>query len=71
MPAIKLLPGAISEMLACVSSTCTITLADRYGLLAAVLDESLEQEERFAVDRLLRSVCRGRIRVIDELSLVI
>jgi hypothetical protein len=36
---IQLIPGAISELLAVVRDTHKITKADRYGLMAAILDE--------------------------------
>ncbi|MEA5517434.1 hypothetical protein [Limnoraphis robusta] len=45
-----------------------MTQADRYGLMAAILDETLSEDERESVDRLLRAVVRGRIHVVDELS---
>lgn len=66
-----LIRSAVAEMFAQVSQTGAMTLADRYGMLAAVMDESLEEEERSAIDRLLRAVRRGRVRVVDELSTVI
>ncbi|WP_017303843.1 hypothetical protein [Spirulina subsalsa] len=59
---LQLLPGAISEILASVAETGRLTQGDRYGLLAATLDESLNEEERRAVNRLLRSVQRGRVQ---------
>lgn len=68
-PAI-LLPSAISDLFAEVTISGSITLADRYGLMAAVLDESLDEEERFSIDRLLHSVSRGRVKIVDELSTV-
>lgn len=67
---ISLLPGAISELVAAVQDTHYITTADLYGLMAAVLDGSLGEEDRFCIDLLLRSVCRGRIQIVDELSIV-
>ncbi|MFP4296869.1 MAG: hypothetical protein ACLFT0_03310 [Spirulinaceae cyanobacterium] len=60
---LQLIPGAIAEMLASVSDTGMLTLGDRYGLLAATLDDSLSEEERRAVNRLLRAVVRGRVKV--------
>ena len=68
LPQIQLLPGAISEILASVTETGILTLADRYGLMAAALDESLDEEERGCVNRLLRSVLKGRVRVVADLS---
>lgn len=69
-PPIRLLPSAISELFAQVSSTGKLTLADRYGLMAAILDESLSEDERHCIDRLLRALQRGRIQVVNELSLL-
>lgn len=67
---VKLLPGAISEITVSVSETKSLTKADRYGLMAAVLDESLEPEELRAIDRLLYSIRRGRVHLVDELSVI-
>jgi hypothetical protein len=66
----SLLPTALSDLTAHVAESGNITLADRYGLMAAIFDESISDEERFAIDRLLRAVCRGRFRLVDELSAV-
>lgn len=68
---INLLPGAIAEILSCATRTRTLTKADRYGLLAAILEDSLEEEERNAIDRILRSLYRGRIQVVDDISVVL
>ncbi|MBD2039089.1 hypothetical protein [Microcoleus sp. FACHB-672] len=70
MPQVNLLPGAISEILATVTDTHNITKADRYGLLAALLDESIPSEDLSAIDRLLYSLRRGRIQMTNELSVV-
>jgi hypothetical protein len=71
LPSISLLPGAIAELFAQVSVTGVLTLADRYGLLAAVLADSLSEEERCAVNRVLRAVCRGHVHIVDELSVIL
>lgn len=65
---VRLLPGAISDLFAEVTSTGYITLADRYGLMAALFEESLTQEERTAIDRLLYSIKRGRMKIVNEIS---
>ncbi|NEP43738.1 MAG: hypothetical protein F6K35_32745 [Okeania sp. SIO2H7] len=70
MSFVSLLPGAISEILASIARYHCITKADRFGLMAAVLDESLPEEERKAVNRILRSLVKGRIQVVDELSVI-
>ncbi len=63
MPQLQLLPGSISAILADTAATKTLTEGDRYGLLAAILDETIEDDERRAVDRILRSVHRGRVSI--------
>jgi hypothetical protein len=68
---IQLIPGAISELLAVVRDTHKITKADRYGVMAAILDESISEKDRFSLDLLLRSISRGRVQIVDELSTVL
>ncbi|MEG4043829.1 MULTISPECIES: hypothetical protein [unclassified Microcoleus] len=70
MFSVQLIPGAISEMLASVTDTGCLTLADRYGLMAAVLDDSLDEEQRHSINRLLRSVLKGRVKIVNELSAI-
>lgn len=70
-PAIKLLPGALAELFAHAMTTGVVTVADRYGLLAALLEETLDMEEREAVDRLLRSIYRGQVKPVDDLSVIL
>ncbi|MBP0001580.1 MAG: hypothetical protein J7641_21755 [Cyanobacteria bacterium SID2] len=67
-PQLQLLPGAISDILASVTETGCLTLTDRYGLMAATLDDSLDEEDRRSANRLLRAVLRGRVQVVDELA---
>ncbi len=69
-PPIQLLQSALGELFAQANSTGYLTLADRYGLMAAILDDSLTEEERCSVDRLLRAIRRGRIKIRDEISMV-
>ncbi|HEY9872434.1 MAG TPA: hypothetical protein V6D12_03315 [Candidatus Obscuribacterales bacterium] len=68
MSAINLLPGALSEILVSVSETGLLTLADRYGLMAAILDESLEEEDSDSLNRLLRAVLKGRVNMVSDIS---
>ena len=67
---LRLLPGAISDLFAQSSYSGKITLADRYGLMAALLEDSLTQEERDSIERLLRSVRRGKLKIVDEISAI-
>ncbi|MEG4595164.1 hypothetical protein QUB00_25645 [Microcoleus sp. F8_C2] len=70
MSPLNLLPGAINELIATVTDTRCLTKADRYGMMAAILDESMCDEERGSLDRLIRSFVKGRIQIADELSTV-
>jgi hypothetical protein len=65
---ICLIPSAVSELFAQVTETRQVTLADRFGLLAATLDDSLTSEERDAINRVLSGIRRGRFQLVDELS---
>ena len=65
-----LLPTAISELTAQVYESHQLMLSDRYGLLAALLAESLGHEERLAIDQLLQDVVQGQITLTDTLSRV-
>lgn len=67
---IQLLHSALAELFVQASNTGRLTLADRYGLMAALLDESLSDEERSSIDRLIHAVNRGRISVVNEISMV-
>jgi len=69
-PPLQLIPGAIAELFVQVSTSGVLTLADRYGLMAAILTDDLSEEERRAIDRLLRAAYRGILRPSDELSAV-
>jgi len=68
IPSVQLIPGALSEMIATVAETKVLTRADRYGLMAALLDESLSEEELEATNRLVRAVLKGRVKVLDRIS---
>ncbi|MEM9539197.1 MAG: hypothetical protein AAGA60_06750 [Cyanobacteria bacterium P01_E01_bin.42] len=65
-PPVRLLPGSIAEMLATASETGQISQADRYGMMAAMFEESLDEEEIRALNRLLRAINRGKIKVSDR-----
>jgi hypothetical protein len=69
-PPIQLLQSALGDLFAQANDIGYITLADRYGLMAAIFDESLTEEERCSVDRLLRAIRRGRIKIVDDISTV-
>ncbi len=70
MSQVNLLPGAINELIANVTDTYKVTQADRYGMMAAILDESTSEEELSSLDRLIRLIVKGRVKVTDELSMV-
>jgi hypothetical protein len=68
---ICLLQSALAELFAESSSSGSITLADQYGLQAALLEEELGEEEKTCIDRLLYGVRRGWLKVGDEISTVL
>lgn len=68
MQAFVLLPSAISELFSQATRSGQLTRADRYGLMAVVMSEGLDEEERTAIDRLLYAISRGRVQLSDELS---
>jgi hypothetical protein len=63
---IKILPSAVSEIIATSADSGLLILADRYGLMAAILDEFINDDE--ALNRLLLHVIRGAIQLIDQIS---
>lgn len=67
---VKPLPCGLSDLFLQVVRTRRITKADQYGLMAALLSDSLSSEEKDAIDRMLRSVRKGRILLVDEISAV-
>jgi hypothetical protein len=71
MPPVKLLPTALYELFATASVSGRLTLADRYGLMAALLEESLLDEELCVINRLLYAVRQGRIALVDEISVLL
>ena len=71
MTPVRLLPTALYELFATASVSGRLTVADRYGLMAALLEESLVEEELRVINRLLYGVRKGRISVVDEISCVL
>ncbi|MDJ0554479.1 MAG: hypothetical protein QNJ68_08590 [Microcoleaceae cyanobacterium MO_207.B10] len=69
-PPLHLLPSALGDLFAQANQSGYVTLADRYGLMAAIFDESLSEDEKRSIDRLLRAIRKGRIKIVDEISAV-
>ena len=67
---VYLLPSALLEIFAQATASGRITLADRYGLMAAVLDNSLSEEEQRMVNRLLYAIRRGWLEIVNEISVL-
>ena len=70
MQQVILLPTAFSELFAQVSCSGRLTLADRYGLMAALLEEPPSEEKLAVIDRLLHSVRKGQVGLSNEISVV-
>lgn len=60
--------NGLSDLFAQVSSCGYLTRVDRYGLMLALLNAPLSEEEQAAIDRLFYAVNRGRIRLVDEIA---
>jgi len=70
VPQVRLIPGAVSDLFAQTSVTGKVTVADRYGLMAAMLEDEISEDERRSIDRIFYAINRGRVKVVDELSCV-
>lgn len=70
VPQVRLIPGAVSDLFAQTSISGKVTVADRYGLMAAVLEDELSEDERMSIDRILYALNRGRVHMVDEISCV-
>ena len=62
-PKVTLLPCAISEIMASVSENRVLTKSDRYGLMTALVNNSLNEDEEYAINRLLRFVAKGKVSI--------
>jgi hypothetical protein len=62
----SLVPGSLAKIFTSVKETRRLTLSDRYGLMTAILDESLDLEDRLYIDRLLQAVQTSRISILNE-----
>ncbi|MDJ1179338.1 hypothetical protein PJF56_10725 [Roseofilum sp. BLCC_M91] len=67
---LNLLPCALSDVIVQAYTKRELTQADRYGLMAAILEQNLTEEEQHAIDRLIHSYYRGRLKLTDELSVI-
>lgn len=62
---LQFVPGSISDVFASVATTGVLTLEDRYALLAATLNDTLDPEDRSHLDRILYSVRRGLVKICN------
>ncbi|MGB0561815.1 MAG: hypothetical protein ACPGVO_08425 [Spirulinaceae cyanobacterium] len=60
---VQLIPGAIAAMFAEAMATRTVTIQDRYGMMAAMLNPDLTAQDRQALDRMLYAIRRGILTV--------
>ena len=71
MLAIQPLPSAVSELFVQATVSGKITLADRYGILAVLMDQAASEEDLYCINRMLHAVRKGRLQVVQELSNVL
>ena len=62
-PKIALLPCAISEIMASVAENQVLTKSDHYVLMTALINNSLDEDEEYAINRLLRFVAKGKVSI--------
>ena len=67
IPNVSLLPCAISDLYVQTCESGQISLSDRFVLGAAVLNNLLSEDELFLLDRMVYSVRRGNLKLINEL----
>lgn len=58
-------PANISELFSAAYEQGGLTLTDRLGLMSALLQNALTYEESLAINRLLYSFRRGRLKFLD------
>lgn len=64
------IPGAVSEIFVQVTQSGELALADRYGIMAAIVNGHLNEEEEAAINRLIHAVRRGRLHLANKLSTI-
>lgn len=69
-PPVCLIESALSELFVEIQETGQLTLADRYGLLAAIFDENLTEEELRSLCRIYRAIVKKQVQVVDKISKV-
>ena len=67
-PPVCLIESGLSELFADIQETGQLTLADRYGLLAAVFDENLTEEELRSLCRIYRAIAKKQVQIVDRIS---
>lgn len=67
-PPVCLIESGLSELFADIQETGQLTLADRYGLLAAVFDENLTEEELRSLCRIYRAIAKKQVQIVDQIS---
>lgn len=67
---VNLLSYTLVDLFAEATSSGRITMADRYGIMAALLDNSLSEDEYSMLNRLLYAIRRGWLQVVNDISVV-
>jgi len=66
MPAQNLLSDcAIAELFYQVCQSGKLTRTHRYGLMSALLDCAISEEDRAAIDRVIHATRRGWVTILD------
>ncbi|HLO49886.1 MAG TPA: hypothetical protein VK211_15825 [Kamptonema sp.] len=66
MPAQTVVPDcAIAELFYQVCQSGKLTRSHRYGLMSALLECALSEEDQAAIDRLIHATRRGWVTILD------
>lgn len=64
----EVLSQTVSDIIGAVGASGVLRPCDYSQLMAASLNESLNDYERKTINRVLRFVRKGRIKIVDEIS---
>lgn len=65
---VERISDAVSEIFYSVAETGILNLSDYYKLMAAAMNEALDEQEISSINRLLYFVRKRRIAVVDDIA---
>ena len=65
---LQLLPNGFTDLIVQVTHSGKVTQADRYGLMAVLMNPDTTSDEFFWIDRLYWRLKQGYLEIVDEIS---